>query len=57
MEKWINQFSVRRLFFFQDTNALSFYTMACSAAIAERENAHMLSTCVRRRPHEAVHFI
>lgn len=28
--------------------------MPCVAALRRRMNAHMVSTCVRRRPHEQV---
>lgn len=54
MKKWIEEFGIKHLFFFQDTNALSFYTMTCTAALAIREQALMVSTCVKRKPHEAV---
>lgn len=54
MKKWIEDFAVRRLVFFQDTNALAFYSMPCTAAIAATTLAHMVTTSVRRRPHEAV---
>lgn len=50
----MKEYHVEHLFFFQDTNALSFYTMTCTAALATRLNAHMVSTCVKRKPHEAV---
>ena len=50
----MEEFHVQYLFFFQDTNALSFYTMTCTSALAVQQNAFMISTCVRRKPHEAV---
>lgn len=45
---------MRWLFFFQDTNALAFFTMPCTAAICARKHPHMVSATVKRRPHEAV---
>jgi singapore isolate B (sub-type 7) whole genome shotgun sequence assembly, scaffold_1 len=50
----LQEFGVRWLFFFQDTNALAFFTMPCTAAICMRRRPHMVSATVRRRPHEAV---
>ena len=45
---------MHRVFFFQDTNTVNFYTMPCVAALSLKNDAHMISTCVKRRPHEQV---
>ena len=54
IDQWVEKYDLNRIIFFQDTNTMSFHTMPSVIAISPRNNAHMVSTCVKRRPHEQV---
>lgn len=54
IDQWVEKYDLNRIIFFQDTNTMSFHTMPSVIAISTRNNAHMVSTCVKRRPHEQV---
>lgn len=57
IDQWVEKYDLNRIIFFQDTNTMSFHTMPSVIAISTRNNAHMVSTCVKRRPHEQVSLI
>ena len=54
INQWVAKYDLHRVFFFQDTNTVNFHTMPCVAALSLKHDAHMISTCVKRKPHEQV---
>lgn len=54
IDKWLEEYDLNRIIFFQDTNTMNFVTMPCVSAVSARRHAHMVSTCVKRRPYEQV---